>query len=509
MPSLTNWIPSLFRGADSTYREYQRNLARASSEPVPPRERYAVQRAYYGSNGLYDTLARSLHEAGIRHRAVRAIRNPAYRIVEFYPRTLWPGDLPGALPIVTENERIVPAIEQVWSWSNWAAKKQVMARWLPMLGDCFIKVVRPAERPRVYFELVDPAYVCDFETDERGFLTDCRIDVPRCRKTGRQEERYTHTEHWSKELQLYRRWEHQQAEDTPIEELGPPLEEIPFARMGIDFVPIVHAKHLDVGEDRGIGAFWLQLDKIDEVNAEATRLAQLLFRHGGPLMALKRTGPGPDGRVLQRARLAQPSGNGVGQDDDDTIRVGSDGFLSLPGNTEVEQLVANLPYEAHRLTIADAIADLEKDCPEMAYWRTLEDQSAESGRAIALRLGPAISLALEVRGNAEDALARADMMALTIGQAAPALPGFQGLGTFDEGALEHTFEERPVLAPDELDKWTAEQAKANALKAYKEAGLPDAQVLKIAEYTDEEAEEILNQMAGQEDPEAIIPEQEQ
>lgn len=511
MPSLMNWLPSIFRGADSTYRTTQITLARAANEPVPPRERYAVQRAYYGNNGLYDTLARSLHEAGIRHRAIRGLRNPAYRIVEFYPRTLWPGDLPAALPIVTENERIIPAIQQVWAWSNWAARKQVMARWLPMLGDVFIKVVRPAERPRVYFELVDPAYVSgeNFAADERGFLTECRIDIPRCRGDSRNREHYTHTEHWSKAEQLYRRWEHRAAEDAALDELGPPLEEIPFTSMGVDFVPIVHAKHLDVGEDRGIGAFWLHLDRIDEANAITTRLHQLLYRHSGPTMALKRTGPGPDGRVLHRARLAQPSANGVGQEDDDTIRVGADGFLSLPGNTEVEWLIPNINFEAQLRAVEAMDLELQRNSPEIAYWRITEDQAGESGRAIALRLGPAISLALEVRGNAEDALARADAMALTVGQASPALPGFQGLGTFDEGALEHVFEERPVLAPDELDKWTAEQAKATAMKTYKEAGLPDAEVLRVGEYTEEEAEEILGMMAGQAEPNAIVPEVEQ
>ena len=45
----------------------------------------------------------------------------------------------------------------------------------------------------------------------------------------------------------------------------------------------------------------------------------------------------------------------------------------------------------------------------------------------------------------EDMLARADMMALTLGGLVGA-PGFQNLGSFDQGDFEHTFEEREVIA---------------------------------------------------------------
>jgi hypothetical protein len=121
------------QGMDSTYRVLQSQLANTSMLQMDPRERYAVLRSYYESNGLYDRLTRSLYESGLWNRAIKPLRNPAYRITEAYPAHLWPGDLPDALPIKTENERLIPAIHQVWQWSNWASKKQVMARWLPLL----------------------------------------------------------------------------------------------------------------------------------------------------------------------------------------------------------------------------------------------------------------------------------------------------------------------------------------------------------------------------------------
>jgi hypothetical protein len=96
-------------------------LWRTQPGAAPARAMYNLLAAYYGSNGLYEQLRQDFVAAGLWGEGLRGLRNPAFRIVEFYVAHLWPGSLPDALPIVTEREAIIEPIQQVWAWSGWAA----------------------------------------------------------------------------------------------------------------------------------------------------------------------------------------------------------------------------------------------------------------------------------------------------------------------------------------------------------------------------------------------------
>lgn len=476
----------MFAGSGSTYAAHRAAVATVAQTERPPSERYALQRAYYANNGLYERLAQSLYDSGVKSRAVRGLRNPAFRIVEAYPAHLWPGDLPEALPIVTENDRIQAPIQQAWAWGNWARRKQLFARDLAMLGDQFIKVVADAQRKRVYLELVDPAIVTEFDTDERGNLTYIRIDQHSSERQGDTVRKFWHVEIWSKELQTYRRWERQNPEPDTTH-LGPPTEEIPF--IGYDFVPIVHCQFRDIGAGRGVGAFWPQIEKIDQVNAEATRLSQMLFRHNTATMIVV-GGTDPDGRGLPAPTIGPTATDG-------SVLISDDSLISVPGGARVESLVPNLNYEAHRLVNSDGLLDLQQDSPEMAYWRVMELGSNEvSGVALRHILGPFIMRLREVRGNAEDMLARADMMALTLGGLVGA-DGFQNLGSFEQGDFEHTFEEREVIALSDVEEAQSDLTKAQTYQALISAGLPVGEALQRAlGYTEEEAADLMTAQAN-------------
>jgi hypothetical protein len=488
--TLRTLIPgSAFQGTSGTTRAAQMQAASGAGIEVPPHERYALLRWYYQNNALYDRLNVAYYQNARVAPAMKGLRNPAYRIVEFYPAMLWPGDLPAALPLdyddampTTHTDALTKAIHQTWAWSNWAQNKQTFARWLPMLGDCFIKVAQPRDSGRVYFELLDPANVIDFEEDRRNNVTECRIDIVReDRLPGGGVRKWLHVEKWSKSNGTYSRWRiEQQGDQVPQEEDFPPPEEvIPLASFGIDFVPIVHCKFIDVGELRGISAYLLQLDKIDNLNMEATRLAQLLYRHNRKVLAIAANDK--DAANRPGAALALPDLD-VGEDDE---------IMLLPGNATATTLLPAIDFEAHRVWITDGIKDLQSDCPELAYWSFAEHASAAelSGRALRYMLGPAIQKVLEVRGRAEDALARADMMALTLGQAAR-LPLFQGLGAYDNGDLDHTFCSRDVVPLSE--KEVADTLLVEWQTAVLQAGIgvPAAQIFDERGYTAEQIKEM-------------------
>lgn len=483
-------VRTMFRTAGSVWDTARINVAAAESTELPASERYALQRAYYANNALYESIQRMLYRVGADPVAIRGLRNPAYRIVTFYEDLLWPGRLPEALPIIPDetNSAIIDPIHQIWKWSNWGTKKQVYALWLAMLGDVFIEVVRSSDGGIVYFHLLDPALVTDFETDPRGNVIWLRTDVLVRQGTRRDSRLIWHTEVWSKADQSKRVWEHSDGPDAEIEDLGEPIETQPFGPMGIDFVPIVYVPFKDVGEGRAPGAFTFQIDKIDNINREATKLSQMLFRHGGPSQVFI-GGRDSDGRELPPPVVITNTATG-------TMERRSDDIISVGGDTKVTSLVPNINWQAHLDIIKAGLSDLTDDCPEMAWWQVREFGRSNdvSGRALNYILAPAIKRLLGVRGNGEDGIVRADMMALTMGsRGIPRLFNVP-VGTFESGDFDHRFEEREVVPISDLEKSETDRGRALAAQAWIEAGFPPEMVLERNGYAADDITDILKRM---------------
>lgn len=424
-------------------------------QPASWADQYAMLKAYYLNNGVYEVLDALFAGRGLPRQELRPLRNPAFRVVEFYAAKLWPGALPAALPIVTENEEIISAIQRVWTWSNWSANKQAAARWFACYGDMFLKVATredAAGNPaRVFFQNLEPQYVTDFDADERGYLTYVRIDIPRQRREGDAVKAYMHTEVWTKED--YRLWEHGKTAAAPLSQLGAMREQRPLSDFGIDFVPVVWQPFRHIGDSRGMGAITPAIDKIDEANRQATRLHQMLFRNNRALWALSANATDAQGRPLPPPRLGDSAADNTLELEDDTI-------LRLPGQAMLNSLVPALNYEAALAVLEAQMAEIQRDLPELAYYE-LRGRDI-SGVAAELLLGDAIDRLLEARGNAEAALVRADQMALTIGQA---LGIFDGLGSYEAGDFDHSFGERPVLQ-------LSDGERAALVAAWVAAGVP-------------------------------------
>jgi hypothetical protein len=266
-----------------------------------------LQRVYYLNNGLYDTLRAALYDVAMETANLRPLRNPAYRVVEFYAAKIWPGMLPDALPLELldgANPAIEARIWDIWNWSNWDTRKQVLARFQAIYGNTFVKVAGEQARGQVVLQVIDPRYMVDLDLDDRDAVTYVRIDTPMKRRDADgKEESYTYTEIWDKAADRLRIWEHQRGWGSTS--LPTPVLDVAItAQTGVDFVPIVHTKHKDVGEDLGIGAFQLQTDKIDEANRQATRLHEILFRHNKPLWAAMANMVDAAGRPMPAPRLA-------------------------------------------------------------------------------------------------------------------------------------------------------------------------------------------------------------
>ena len=459
----TNRLVGAFDSVAAWWNYLTISLQRQEDEAVWA-DQYNMLRAYYLNNGLYEVLESLLDNVGAPSPKLRPLRNPAFRVVEFYAAKLWPGDMPDALPIVTENDAIVEPIQQVWKWSNWGAQKQTAARWFATYGDMFLKVSTKAGTDgrvrRVYIQNLEPQIVTAFDVDERNYLEYVRLDIPQSRrKSDGKIENYTRTELWTK--QQYTVWEHDKETTVDLGQLGTPIIDVPLGAFGIDFVPIVWQPFRDVGDERGAGAFTLSIDKIDEANRQATRLHQLLFRHNKPLWALTAGGMDANGRPLPPPRI----GSGTG---DETVELDDNDIVKLPGMAELNPLIPPIAY-ADALAVLNAQLDeIAKDLPELAYFE-LRNMGELSGRAARVLLGDAIDRLNEARGNAENALARADAMALSVGQAVGLFS--PDLGTYDAGSFDHAFAKRSLFAPDDAET-------AEIVTAWVAAGVPLRTALK-------------------------------
>lgn len=484
-------LTSIFGGSGL---EAVKARSRRWDQEMPMSELYSLLWKYYLSNGVYDDL----RSAGyyLSDHKLKEIYNPCTRSVEFFVDTIWPGTLPNAIPLINVKDNVREAIEQVWDWSNWQTRKQVAVRWGSITGNVFLRVARPLpkkegeEAPqRVYIQLVRPEYVTAKETDERDYITYCRLDFPQERREGREMVPYTHTEEWTPEL--LRIWWH----DSPqkeIDQLGEPVYEVELKAWGLDFIPIVHAQHIDIGEDEGVGTYTLYLSKINELNRVATRLHQILYRHNDVTWALQSNMMDPSGRPIPAPRIRSSSDPGSGSELD-SVELGGEKMVRLPGQASLAPLIPSLNYGSHLDTVLAQLEEIERDLPQLMYYR-LKDLPELSGKALRLLLTPAVSKASEARGNLEAALIRAHKMALTIGSE---IGAFSGLGTYEAGDFDHEIAERPLIAYSRLEVAELATAETGAgiplVTSLRESGWDEE---KLAQMKEDKEEESSAQTAG-------------
>src|SRR3990172_2093424 len=235
----------------------------------------------------------------------------------------------------------------------------------------------------VTFQLLKPQIVTELQSDDRDYITFIRIDTPVERKDDDGMQMKTRTEVWDKQSGTYKVYEHKKGRATLIPDLGEPVKQKTFDELGIDFIPIAHAKFQDIGEKRGLGAFVHALDKIDEANRAATRLHQILFRYNKPTKAISANGMDANGKPLPPPRLTDSEGNLLGSGED--VDTGDDDdIVSLPGMAKMEYLIPNINYDAALKILQDQMSELEEDLPEMAYYRLKADSNI-SGRALRMK----------------------------------------------------------------------------------------------------------------------------
>ena len=470
-------------------------LTAASSTAVRLGDRalYKAFQSYYHVVKLWDYVRASETEP-----TSLDLRSPVNRLVEFYVAHVWPGTLPDALPIEFEDENekaeaVRDAIHQIWTWSNWNIKKQWAIRNFATNGDMVLKIVsdddEDGQSKRVYLQVIDSTDVTSLEVNNRGIIQYIRLDISRTRRNEKgDEEAYTHTEIWDSDGM--RIWEHTKGESASIRELGNAIDSRTLAQAGVQgFIPFVHAPFRDNGEGRGRNAFLHATRKIDEANALVTQLHSSVFRYKKPLWALMSDAKDTQGRPLPPPRLTE---DGLATSTE--IDLSGEKFVSVSGTLQC--LVPDINLADALATVDSQVAEIKQDLPELLYYEIAENTNQLATATVRLMLAPAISRILEARANAESALARANMIALTMAQNLT-LDKFSAaeIGTYATGEFQHTFEEREVLPLTDTERAEIAEKEAKADTARNMLGIPLRIILEERGYTDEEIDRIFKLQA--------------
>ncbi len=422
-----------------------------------------------------NTAYRNVHAWAIRYKTeyglykyTRNIYNPSYRLGEFYRTHLMGGALdpaagsgltaPTALPIVTENEQLRPALAALWRDSNWAFNKDIYGLWGAVMGDVGLRVIDDVERKKVYLKVVHAGTVKTVTTDDFGNIKGYAIEEtrndPRPGKTGKVA--YGEIAERDGEDVVYRTlldgkewaWDGESAE----------------WRVPYGFVPLVMVQHNNVGLSWGWSELYPCLSKIREVDDIAAKLSdQIRKMVDVPWLFIGMDKP--KSQPLTRGDVARVSDMEPGREEIPALYVSN-------ASASAQPLIAPLDITATVAHLTKMLEELEREYPElqMDIWASADRTSGRALRTARQRTTTKVSAR---RAMYNDGLTRAQSMAMAIGGWRK-YAGYEGLGldSFVAGKLAHTIGARPVFEPDPLDKIEEEKAFWDAALVAKNAGMP-------------------------------------
>ena len=415
--------------------------------------RYAICWSFYEN-----TAYRNIHNWAVRYkvdyslyRYIRNIYNPAGRLGDFWQTHLMGGLLdwdagdgtvkPSALPIITENELLRPAIAQVWEWSNWQAKKDLYTLYGPTMGDVALKVVDNPQKEKVYIEVLHPRVLKEVYKDSFGhvksYVIEEQRDDPRP-TAGDRDVTYTEI--------AYR-----EGDDVIYQTL---LNGAPFAWNDIaaewkepyGFIPLVHVPHIDVGDTSG-GWGWAEMHKMRSKIHEADDLASKLHDQ------IRKT---VDAMWLFAgvAKSKTDPTQSTATSSTDRPDPGREEILALyspDANAKAQPLVADLPIAETGAEIKNVLSELEREYPELQL-DIYANSGDTSGRAMLVARQKSETKVEMRRGGYDRGLQDAHQMAVAIAGFRGYLPEVFGrfnLDSYERGDLDHTIGKRPVFAVDE------------------------------------------------------------
>jgi hypothetical protein len=462
-----------FSNWDARRLRYQINWA--MYENTAYRKMHTWSAAYKTNFGLY--------------RYIRNIYNPAYRLGEFYKAHIWGGrldpeagdgsNIPSALPIITDNPSIRPAIAMLWQWSNWQTKKDVNTLKGTIFGDAVVKVIDDPEHEKVYLKGINPATLKTVDLDPFGNVKGYEIIEERLDpRRSNAQIKVLYREVCSRDgdnvvYQTYLDNDLYAWDDDGVAEWA-----IPYG-----FVPVVLVQHNDAGFNWGWSELHPGLSKFREVDDLSSKLSDqirkmvdapaLLAGVSAPKNTLETTSAG-------RKLLSDPEG---GREELPA--------LYAPAGSSFTPMVSSLSIAEAANYIKDILKSIEEEYPELSD-NLHNIQGDISGRALRINREPVEDKIAERRARYDNALVRAQQMALSIGgyRKYQSFASFN-LDSYKQGALDHSIGERPAFRKDPTDDLDTESLFWDVANKARAFGMSPAQFLRREGWEQKEIDEFV------------------
>lgn len=459
--------------------------------------RYQILWAMYENTAYRDihAWAASFRQTMALYKYIRSIFNPAYRLCEFHRANIWGGSLdmdagdgnmaPSALPIITDNETIRPAIAKVWQWSNWDINKDLVTLWGTVLGDVGLKIIDDADRGQVYLEIVHPSTITELVTDVRGNVKGYGLEYEREDENG---DFVVYGEEAIKDGQTVTFLTYKDGEPWDWWGYGSQWDS-PFG-----FVPFVTIKHNDVGLAWGWSEMQPSRAKFSESDELASMLHDQIRKTVNPKWAF--FGARPE----KGSSSVSFEGRGA-SDTTDRPEPGREETHALyfpKESAKAQAMTANIPLASVTQQLTALMEEIERDYPELRFDR-LRAGGEVSGRALRVARQPAERKILQRRVNYDGGLVRALQMAMTIGGYRK-IEGFApfGLESYSRGALDFQVGSRPVFATDILDQLEEKGALWSIIERAVKTGAPlDGVLAVVGELSEEDIDMLMNTPMGQ------------
>lgn len=406
---------------------------------------YMMNDAYY-ANSIYEAIAnggqRENINAGLGNAAAAdlgGLYNPVRNVVDLYLHVFDGafGDEIQVLPEGSATAALVDAIERIWKWSNLTIAKQPLCRFAANQGVAGLRIVARNSpdilQRRVYLKVEHPRVIRDAELDDRGNVTAIQLEYDLTIGLAEDSQTITIREEMTKEE--IRTWRIDQGSPIPFDlfamSAGGPLASYPNA-LGV--VPYVLLRHTGTGDTWSANAWSAARNPIDRLNALLSHIDVQIHRH-----------------VKAKWLIAVAGAAPVEIDLSDLSVVYVD-TRNQSGTPLMQPMVAPLDLSGAISQATMQLGIIEDALPELKATggKFLSNQSGETIAELRKPAEDKIGLA---RANYEDALIRAQQIAVSWG----ILLGLWDVGTgmgdraaadraFQGGYEDHRFNTRPLLS---------------------------------------------------------------
>lgn len=417
---------------------------------------YALWQQYY-DNSVYDRTAeggqRDLINAALGNAYsadINGLYNPVSEVVDLYLH-IFGGAFGDEIRAESENSALLPALAQVWEWSNLNIEKRRICRMPATFGLCGLRIVArddpdPAKR-RVYIKAEHPNTIRDMILDDRGNVETIQLEYDIT--AGLAEDAETLTIRELLEKDRIRTWRVNGSIVQPFDVggfvgAGMPVDRIDFFTRadGSDYpnalgvTPYVICYHDQGNDEWGRNCFFKARAGIDRLNGLMSHIDIQVHEHVRAVWLVAASGAAPvefdfSGRkviyVDQRQGGTPPM---------------------------VQAMVANLDLQGAIAQSKVQLDAIEDKLPELkaTAGRFL---SGQSGETVAELRKPAEEKIQAARDLAEDSLVRAQKIAVSWGILLELWDVGTGTGTreaadraFRDGLEDHKFNKRPLLTAE-------------------------------------------------------------